>query len=289
MQTALLISALLLCACGDTPARSARGYVVDDLGREVSVADSVTRVISLLPAATQMIHALGSADKLVARIDDDLAGEISSLPSIGLVLSPSIERILSLHPDLVIAWAGAASVVERLEAAHVTVYAARIERLRDVGSSIRRIGRLLGRGTVADSLARQIDRDLESLRRVNMQKDRPSVLYVIQTDPLWSAGPNTFITDLIDAAGGANVFADLAAEWSHVSIEMLLARQPDVVIVPNARAATILGKQPGWMALNAVRSGKVFVADPAIFNQPGPQITRAARQLSALLHGDTDK
>jgi len=266
------------------------GAVVDDAGRTVDLPAPARRVISLIPATTELIVALGVTDRLLARTDYDTDPALAALPSVGQGLTPSVEWLVSLAPDLVIAWpdAQSRSVVGRLDALGIPTYGARIERIDDALSTIRRIGILLGLDARADSLARDVEAQLAEVGRAVEGRPRPSVFYVVWFDPPRTAGPGTFVDDLITLAGGTNIFADAPTGWPQVGLEEVVRRQPDVVIVPvgegNGASLERLRTTPGWSALRAVREGRVYEVDAEIFNRPGPRIGEVARRLATLLH-----
>ncbi|MGH7482524.1 MAG: ABC transporter substrate-binding protein [Longimicrobiales bacterium] len=287
----------LVAGCGDhARERDARATieVTDHAGREVRLAGPASRVIALIPAATETVLALGAGDRLVARTDYDTQPELRSLPSVGGGLTPSVEWLIAHSPDLVIAWPDGESrdVVLRLEAAGIAVYGARLESVDAVLTAIRDVGALLGRAGRADALAVSISARLDSVRSRVADAPRPAVLYLLSWDPPFVAGPGSFIDELIRIAGGRNAFADASSGWPQVSLEAVVRRQPDVIIVPvehewagaGAGALASLRGLPGWRDLDAVREGRVHEVDGALFNRPGPRIAETVRRLTDLLH-----
>lgn len=279
--------------CGDVradaEAREA-GPVVDDAGREVRIAHVPDRVISLVPSATDLLVAMGAEHLLVARTADDEAPELSHLPSVGRGLTPNLEAVAALRPDLVITWPDelSRSIVARLAALDVPAYAAESQTLADVTRTARRLGKLLGMDAAADSLAATLEAQLAAVRRAVAGRERPRVFYAIWTDPPMTTGPGTFIHELIHVAGGQNIFGDARGLWPQVSLEEVVYRRPDVIILPRTEDQPVdlerLRDAPGWQELEAVRSGRVFVVDAGVFNRPGARVGEAARRLAALLH-----
>jgi iron complex transport system substrate-binding protein len=291
--TLLLCTATLAAACGtDGPAtRSAAITLQDDAGREVRLAAPATRVVSLLPAATDVILALGAGDRLVARTDYDTHAALAELPSVGGGLTPSLEWLAALRPDLVIAWRDAQSrtVVRRLDELGIPTYAAGPESIADAKRLARDIGRMLGLEPRADSLLSAFDASFDAVRRrIPPDTPKPGVLYLVALDPPRAAGPGTFVDELITAAGGRNTFADAPALWPEVSLEEVVRRQPDVVIVAagsvDAPALDRLRTAPGWRDLHALRAGRTAAVDTDLFNRPGPGLARAVERLAAILH-----
>lgn len=295
VTTLLSIVVLAVAGCADGGGRDTDAFatVVDDAGRAVRVAAPPTRIISLIPAVTETIIALGATDRLVARTAFDTDPTIAHLPSTEQALIPNVEWLTRFRPELVVAWADGRSrtVVERLGVIGVPVYGAAIETLDDVDATIRNLGRLLGLDARADSLADALAAELDAVRGAVARREPPSVFYLIGRDPVMTAGPGTFVDEVITAAGGRNLFADAASGWPQVSLEEIVHRQPDVLIVPlgewNApRAIEELRRAPGWRELRAVREGRVYAVDAETFNRPGPRMGQVARHLAGLLHGE---
>jgi iron complex transport system substrate-binding protein len=291
-RVAMLLA--LLAACRAAPARPAAGdsaiVLTDDAGRELHLPRPARRVISLIPSITETIIALGAADRIVGRTRYDTARAIAARPLVGGTIDPSIETIAALEPDVVITWAPDArgAQAEALTRAGLATFTLRTEDTTDVFSGIARLGRLLGRETAADSLARAVRAGLDTVARSVAGRPRPSVFYVVYNDPPMTAGPYTFIGQLITIAGGRSIFADVPANWPTVSLEEIVRRNPDVVVLPEGerRGDTLarLRELPGWRDLEAVRAGRVIRVPADLVNRPGPALARAARLLRDGLH-----
>jgi iron complex transport system substrate-binding protein len=275
-------------AAGDAlEAGVARGEVAatDDAGREVRLARPARRVVSLLPAGTETLFALGAGAQVVGRTRYDTDPELAHLPSVGGGLDPSLEALVALRPDLVVAWesAGTASVRPRLEALGIPVFAIQTRDTAAILRNIRNLGHLTGRDAAADSLAGAVRARFDSVRATVPPGPRPSVLYVVSFDPPIVAGTDNFIAELISLAGGEPVRISGAARGvsPQVSLEELLRRQPDLVIVPVGveRGGTVrrLRTQPGWRELRAVREGRVATVPSDVMSRPGPSILESAR------------
>lgn len=263
----------------------------DDAGRTVRLRHPARRVVSLLPAATETLWALGAGNRLVGRTDFDTEPHLAHLPSVGGGLDPSLEALVALRPELVIAWetAGGAPLRHRLEALGIPVFAVQTQDTAAVFANVERLGHLTGRDRAADSLAARIRAGLDSVRASVAGLPRPSVLYVVGTDPAMTAGPRTFVTQLIGVAGGSTIFPDLEQDWPQLSLEEIVRRQPEVVIVPveeetDTAAALSRLDAPGWRELRAVRCGGVRVVDETLLHRPGPRIAESARVLRRAIH-----
>lgn len=274
-----------------TPALS----VVDDAGRRVELTAPAQRIVSLVPSITETIAALGAADRIVGRTDYDDAPEFAAIPSVGGGLTPSLEAIAALRPDLVVAWeeAGTARIRPRLEEMGIRVFAAQTRDTADVYANIERLGRLLAVDAAADSVAAAVRADLDAVRRSVEGLDRPTVLYAIGLDPPIVAGPQVFIGEMLDIAGGRNVFADVAAPSPQVSVEEIVRRAPDVVVVPTeSDQATVLERMrelAGWRELLGNGRSRVVTIPVDLLHRPGPAIGNAAMVLRDAIHGDAHR
>ena len=286
----VLLAPVLLAACApdelpDEPAVS----VTDDAGYAVALTEPARRVFSLVPSLTESVTALDPG-VLVARTRFDGAPELAHLPSLGGAMQPNLEALAGLDPDLVIMWAGAfqRAVGERLDALGIAVYRADVQTIADVRSHLRRLGTLLGREERAAALVDSLDLALGDVAAAVRGRERIDVYYSVWHDPPQTTGPGTFIDQVIEHAGGRNIFDDAARSWPRVSVEAILRRDPEaLVIARNATdapgAAWLEG--PGWRELRAVRNGRYLLVDGDLFNRPGPRVAEAARRMAHFLHG----
>lgn len=264
--------------------------VTDDAGQKVRLNRPAQRIVALIPSATETLIALGAKEQIVGRTRYDVAPEVRHLPSVGGGLDPSLEVLISLRPDLVIVWEGERSrgLRPRLEEAGIGVFALAADDTSDVFRSIDQLGRLAGHSAAADTLAADIRRDLAEVRASVQGRPSPSVFFVVSQDPPMTAGPNTFIGQLIGLAGGRLLFPDVSQDWPAVSMEEIVRRQPEVIILPQGETPTqsveALAKRSGWRELRAVREGRVAMLDANLVNRPGANLGRAARALRDALH-----
>lgn len=271
-------------ASGGTPSPG----VVDATGRHVGLeAGPFRRVVSLVPSATDLIVALGAAGRLAGRTRYDTAAAVRALPSVGEPLEPSLERIVEIRPDLIIAWPrGRARQLDDLGA---SVYFARSSSLGDVQRLLRDLGPLLGRPGTADSLRRVLDCQLRQVRRATARRPRRRVAYLVWSDPLFAAGPGSYLDSLIHVAGGRNVFADAPGPWPKVGLESLVYADPEVMLLGSSEPIwDVLRSRSAWRAVEAVESGRVHQVASDIFHRPGPRLGRAASALARLLHPGAD-
>lgn len=283
----------LATACGPgTPDPGTAGSlsVTDGADRAITLEAPARRVVSMMPAVTEWIIAMGAADRLVARTDYDDHPALADLPSVGGGLTPSVEWLVARRPDLVVAWpdAPSRSLVSRLEAVGIPVYAAPSETIAEGLATARDMGTLLALDSAAETAVADVVAGLDSVAAAVAGNPRPDVLFLIGLDPLMAAGPGTFVDQLLRRAGGRNVLQGLDVLWPQLSLEEVVRRAPDVVIVGSAGEpdplAALRGR-PGWREVPAVRDGRVYRVDPNLVNRPGPRMDEAARTLARLIHG----
>ena len=259
--------------------------VTDDASRTVHLPHAADRVVSLMPTVTDLIVAMGQSERLIARTDYDVDPRIAQLPSLGGGLTPSVEWLAAQKPDLVVSWPDnpSRSLVGRIDATGIAVYAARTETIADALRTTRNLGVLLDARAAADSLAHAISGALETTRRAVAALPRVRAAYVLAIDPPTVAGPGTFIDELIAIAGGSNVFADVKRSWPQVNLEEIVRRDPDVIVLAresNEAPRALLSQLPGWRDLRAVRAGRVYRVSPDYFNRSGPLMPPAAAELA---------
>ena len=296
----------LLAACDGEAPRSAAGgdpadadaphtvsgpiTVTDGAGRSVTVPEPVDRVVAMMPSVTEWIIAMDAEDRLVARTDYDDHPAVADLPSVGGGLTPSVEWLAAREPDLVVAWpdAPSRSLVAQLEGLGIPVYAAPSETMEEGLRTARDLGTLMALDSAASAVIAEVEAGLDSVAAAVAGRDRPTVLFLIGLDPLMAAGPGTFVDQLLRRAGGENALADLDVLWPQLSLEAVLRRAPEVIIVGSAGETdpqSALEGRPGWRTVPAVRDGRVHDVDPDLVNRPGPRMDEAARALARLIHG----
>ncbi len=248
--------------------------VVDQAGRAIDARHPPERILSLVPSATEVLLALGEVDRLVGRTDFDTAAAIRALPSVGGGQEPNLEALVALDPDVVIRFAGTADprTPLRLDALGIPHFAVRPERIEEVRSMIQDLGRLTHRESAADSLLAVIYRTIATVRESVAGRPRRHVAFLLDGTPAWAAGPDTFAGELIEIAGGRNVFDDLDRPWAPVSAEELVARRIDIVLTPE-------GSRPG-----GVPDGLAIRSVSALTQLPGPRLGQAAQEIARAIH-----
>jgi iron complex transport system substrate-binding protein len=289
LKKACVCTALLLVLSLSAPAAR---LLLDDAGRSVSVPDQVHRVICLTPSITDTVYAIGGGEDIAGITDYTHYPPQAARqkPSVGDLLHPSLEKIASLHPDLAIAVAtlNSSETVQGIERIGIPVFLVTDRGLSGLYHSISSIGLAIGRGPEADSLIGQLRVRERRVRSLAAQAGRgPSVFLVLSLDPCITAGRGAFITELISVAGARPITHDLTQDWLRVSLEAMISRKPDYVLVlkDSPFGLNEMQQRPGWNSLDAVRLGHVIRIDDRL-QFPSPVAFDAledfARQIHAL-------
>ena len=283
--------ALLLLGCASPPrARAAaRGRVidVDDFGDTLRVpVQPPTRIVSLNPTTTEIVFAIGAGARMIGRSQwDSWPDSARRVPDLGPAVRPNVETTLAAHPDLVLLYASADDrpAATRLRAAGVPVAGLRIDRIEDFRRATRDIGALLGDSARAESVVDSVDVTLARVRAATRGLARPTVFMPTWESPVIAIGGGSFLNEIIDIAGGRNVYGDIAAPSPTVSLEDVVARDPDVVLAsPETRTRML--SDPRWQALRAVREGRVLAFDTTVVGRPSVVLGQAAVSIARLLH-----
>lgn len=264
-------------------------------GAAMQAQRAPSRIISLIPAVTEMLFAMGAGPQVVAVSSfDRYPPEVEKLQRVGALLDPDVERILSLRPDLVAVYGTQADLRAQLDRATIPTYVYTHAGLADITTTIRALGERVGRAQDAARLARDIDARIDATRRRVAGRPRPRTLVVFEREPLtlrgiYASGGYGFIHDMIVAAGGENVFADVKREAVQATSELVLARRPEIIIElrGNVIAADVKARETAvWRALPAlpaVRNGRVYFVDDPRTVIPGPRVAEAVALIESLI------
>jgi iron complex transport system substrate-binding protein len=282
---------IVALACSVT-ASAADRELVDAMGRHVRVPSTPHRVVALAPSITETIYSLGAGDEVVGVSDfTDWPAEARNRPSVGGLVNPSIEKLVSLRPDLVIATWGVnrQDTVDALDRLGIPVFVVDPQGLDGILDSVRQIGRALNRAADGDRLADRLRARRDAVIARVQDFPRPRVLLVIWPDPVITIGRQAFITDVIAAAGGQSVTKDLPQQWPQISLEEVLQRNPDWLLLPANGHQPIsladLERRPGWDRVEAVRRHRVIYYDERL-DHSSPLAFDALEDLAKQLHAD---
>ena len=270
--------------------------VTDSLGREVTLAAPPLKIVSLAPSNTEILFALGAGDLLIGRDEfSDYPAEALDVPSIGsLYPSVNAEAVVALEPDLVLA-AGITNPddVQKLADLGLTVFSTRIAgTIDDIYADITDVGKLTGHNDEAAALVADMQARVAAVQTATANvTERPSVFYELDaTDPSspYTTGPGTFNDQLITLAGGENVGNLSTDQYFQISLEQLVAADPQVIVLGSftygGQTPEIVAARDGWADISAVKNGKVFTFDDNLISRPGPRIVDGLEELAKLIH-----
>jgi ABC-type Fe3+-hydroxamate transport system substrate-binding protein len=259
---------------------------VDDFGDTIRVPARAARIVSLTPATTEILFALGAGARLVGRGDyDHWPDSALRVPSLGPGLRPNVEAILAARPDLVLLYASQdnRAAARRLRDAGIATASFKVDRIEQFDRTTRLLGRLIGDSARGVLVADTVKRTLDSVRAVTRALPRVSVVLPTWSKPLIVIGGGSFMNQLVTIAGGRNVYDSVPSPSPAVTLEDVVRRNPDAVLVGPEQAIVVRGSAT-WRAVPAVRRGRVLVMDTALVLRPAVRLGEGAVSLAKLLH-----
>jgi len=266
-------------------------------GFETSQAGAVQRLISLVPAVTEILFAVGAGNDVVGVSSyDRYPPEALTKTKVGALVDPDFERILSLRPSLVVVYGTQTDLIARLERARVQIYKYELSGLPNVTATIRSLSDRIGRADAGRVLAARIEGELAAIRQSVAGRPKPKAVLIFGREAgtlrgIYASGGIGFMHDMLEAAGGEDIFADVKRQSLQATTEMLLARGPDVIIEaypsegwPADRIARERDVWRGLLSLPAVKNGRVHVLSDDRLSVPGPRIVDGVKLLVSVLH-----
>jgi iron complex transport system substrate-binding protein len=269
--------------------------ITDGLGNEITLQGPAHKIVSLSPSMTESLFALGAGDRIIARESNSTyPEEAQEIEDIGMIWEGlPIEKIVSLEPDLVVA----AQIISPDQ----------VQNLRDVGltvfwqsnpadfpglyENLRQLAQLVGQEEEAETLISSMkDRVAAVEERVADVKEKPLVFYELDaTDPSnpYTVGEGTFISYVIDKAGGENLGDALEGNYVQISSEEIIARNPDYIILGDAAygmTPEAVAERPGWDQLTAVQEGRVLPINDDLISLPGPRLVEGLEEMAKMIH-----
>ena len=265
----------------------------DMLGREVTMPSPPLRIVSLVPSVTEIVFSLGAQDRLVGRTDFcDYPAAVKDKPSVGGMVNPSLETLVTLKPDLVVATdeGNREETVRQLGRLRIPTYLVHANRIAETVDLIARVGALTGRQAEVPRLTGEMLRRIETVRRAVAPFSRPRVLYVLWPEPLIVPGRASMLTELIDVAGGTSITAADGDAYPRFSLEAAVARAPEVIILADhSTGSSTAGRSSPekWARLAsvpAIRAGRLHSADLSLLHRYGPRVPEGLEMLARIIH-----
>ena len=277
----MALACTLVCACLGVQAEVS---VVDDSGATVRLAQPAQRIVTLAPHMAETVFAAGAGEKLVGAVEySDYPAAARKVRRVGGYSRLDLEIIAALKPDLIIAWqsGNAPAHIEKLRALGFPVYVSQPERIEDVASEIERIGRLAGSSRVADPLAAKLRQRLADLRKNYSERPPVRTFYQIWKQPLVTIGGQQIISSVIRLCGGENVFARLETLAPTVTVEAVIAANPEAIIASGMDEARPewLDDWRRWTSMSAVARDNLYFVPPELIQRHTPRLLDGAEQL----------
>jgi iron complex transport system substrate-binding protein len=271
---------------GPSPQPATGRTVVDDLGRSISVPGRPQRIVSLAPNLTEVLFAVGAGDRVVADTSFcNYPPEAAAKPHVGDTQRPDLERLIALEPDLVLVSTASQlqTLSEKLASLGVPTYVSNPRDYDGVASSIERVGDLVGEPDRGRAVAADMRDRAAAVAQAVAGRPAPKVFFVVGLAPLFTAGKGTFVDDLVRRAGGASITSDETTEWPQYSPEAVIARAPDVIVLPGASHG-VDSVPPALAETPAARTGRVARVDGDLVMRPGPRLADGLERLAHELH-----
>ncbi len=265
--------------------------ITDDAGRRVSIPAKVDRVVSLAPNLTEIVFAVGAGNRLVGRTSFcDYPPEAKAIPEVGDTIHPNLEPIIALKPQVVLVSTASQLEVftQQLQGQNIAVFVTDPHDLEGVFRSIEQIGEIVGEKDRANQLVQNLRERTNAVEQAVKQKPPVRVFYQASGEPLYTAGRDSFVTDLMRRAGATSVTADVPGAWPKYSNESALAARPEAIILPtggsmgaaNATVVEALRQSP------AVLNGRVYKINDDHLARPGPRLVDGLEEMAHALHPD---
>jgi iron complex transport system substrate-binding protein len=268
---------------------------IDALDREVTIKYPAMKIVSLAPSVTESLFAIGAGNQVIGRTDYcDYPEAVTEIPTIGGFSSSSIsiEKIISLEPDLVISGSTLQrETIQALDKAGIPTFVNQPANLQETIDAIILLGKISGHHEEALNVAGEMRTRVDSVKKFISsipQNQRPTVFYEVWHEPLMTANDKTMVGELIEIAGGINVFAELPDQYPTISAEQLIELDPTFIIGPSSHGdqmtAEVIGNREGWKNMSAVKTGQIHIVDGNIVSRASPRLIEALDSFVKILH-----
>jgi iron complex transport system substrate-binding protein len=265
--------------------------ITDDDGIEVTIAAEPERIVTFAPSMTETVFALGLGDQLVGVSGpfDDYPAEAKDIEEVGgagdFGVDPTIEKVVSLEPDLFLTIPGGDQWKQRLRDLDIPVVTLHADTLDDLLADIETIGELTGAVDEADALTAQMGADADAITASAETTGHVSCFFEVYYPPLTTVGPNTFIYDLLERAGCDPVTEEAKSDYPEWSVDELVADGPEVYLVTpeSAKSVAAVAKRPGFAAIPAIEDDRMELVDGDLVTRAGPRVIEGLGQLAEAL------
>ncbi len=288
----VLLSLLISIVAGCQP-QFQPGTYTDDAGRQVDISEIPERIVSFGPNITEILFALGLGENVVGVSDFCDYPEAAKLkPKVGNAFSPSIEAVVGLEPDLVLT-VEHEQLNKELDALGLKFLVLDPKDIDSVLENIELVAEVTGKVKEGNQLVKDMRDRISQV--VDSVKDAPevSVFFIVDaTDPNnpWTAGPGSFIDDIITMAGGENIVAEAPTAYPQLSIEQIVSSDPDIIIIQTMMGGVptvskeVLKKHPAWQEMTAVKQDRIYFINGDLVSRPGPRIVQGLEEMAKAIH-----
>jgi iron complex transport system substrate-binding protein len=265
--------------------------VEDGVGNVIALASEPQRIVSLAPNHTEILYALGLGERVVGVTEYcNFPPEAADKTKVGDFINIDLEQVVGLEPDLVLATTmHMAEAVPALQERGVVVFVLDPQSVVAVMDTVTKIGQITGQVDQAEELVASMQARIDAVKETVGDSPRPKVFWELGPE-LYTVGPDTFVDDLIVLAGGENVAADADSPWPQLSVEAIILKDPDVIVLADhnyGQTAEMVQERPGWQDLRAVQEGNIIeIVDDDIVSRPGPRLVEGLEFLAKALHPD---
>jgi iron complex transport system substrate-binding protein len=261
--------------------------LIDDEGNVIKLIRPAERIVSLAPDLTEILFAADAGDKLVGVVQgSDYPVAAKKIPIVATYNSIDLEKVLALHSDLIIAWTET-SYLSQLKKLGIPIYLSHQKKLTDIANTLKKFGCLAGTEKYADAAADAFLERYQALQKKYRHSKPLTVFYQVWPIPLITITKNSWINEVISVCGGQNIFADLKGIAPEVSLEAVIAANPDVIIgtrsVQNSLASEPLQQWQHWSQLAAVQSKRLFTIDPDLIERASPRVLDGVERICGFL------
>lgn len=271
-----------------SPCVHAAVSAVDDAGQTVTLNQPARRIVSLAPHVTEMIYAAGGGDRIVGTVSySDYPAQARDIPRVGDNKALDLERIAALKPDLIVVWrhGNAQKQTDRLRALGMPLFYSEPRKLETIPENLEKLGTLMGTETVANRAAADFRQQVETLRKTYANRPPVTVFYQVWQQPLMTLNGQHLISDLLSLCGGRNLFAKESPLVPTVSVEAVVAGNPEVMLTAGMGATrpdkplADFSLWEKWKQVTAVARNNLFVIDGDLVNRAGPRVAQGAAEI----------
>lgn len=283
-KLARVVKYLLLCLSLSGFGYAHAADVLDDAGKLIRLQKPAQRIITLAPNLTELVFYLGAGDRIVATVQfSNYPVAAKKIPRLGSSANFNLEAILGYHPDLVLAWQSGNNpnqllAIERLG---IPVYRSETHRLQDIPNTLIKLGQLLGLEAKATTVAQRMRTGIVQLQQHYAHRKTLTGFYQIWDKPIYTVNGTHLISNIMQLCGVKNIFADAPVIAPSVSVEAVLARDPQMIISGGSARirANNLSQWRDWPQLTAVRANNLFYIDADLMQRATPRILEGAKIL----------